>query len=1152
MMNLNSNYKETSPLGQQFNEFLKSTQGVDQYNQIYTQMSGQYDLSQNNRKSQVQRERGKQGENYNLEADRGKQQMIKKMANKGREASEPPPQIQQSLHTQGIQGHQILSGDHRRVQDILQESENEESYQSSFLEVQEVQNIAQITGENDERLELRKQRQNSLNRSHKQQGYYAKMIPSFTNEKRRHLFFNHPKRGFGYVNQEIEEELWRFQKEIEEKFAGSLVNKNFKFPFLQNRERQEMSLHNQQPQEQQQLEEIQNQNGINIKLLNELTDDQKQNYIRSLLYPQRPESYLVQVNQSQEKMQRQSSEQHLAKSKSKKESQVTNQKIIQSRAIQLFNPKEAMQSPIKSTQVQSSLDNRTPPSVYQITSSNKQQMNQTGSSRNQKIQKVGNYSSQSYKGVKTTTNKTLSQHHITKITDFNSITMDKQRSVQYQQDSQSQSQINDQNSQSIKSQKTSALNQYNQSRNRQLNHKSIHLSYKPSKSVLQPSIQSDNKQTSSQQIEQNFKKNLLASNELSKNSSIIQPSKQKSHVLMMSQQQDRKKKDSSSRQLPVFQTKSINDKKKFNDIKHHLNFDSIQVDQNIPSHRDVTQISNMNNYMTSQTEEAQMYESNVIHTEPVYGSLRHNNMSSISHQYNRNTPKSNAQKQNGFQTQNGNIQINSFYQSFNNAKSNQSHNQQAIIIKSRNANLKLIQGSNDSLGGKLMASQRNQSSQERSKNSKANTNYIQSNKKKVTNKSSYHQKLRRESSNDSMNITEIRTNQQSRLDNCKIRSMSNNQREVVSSSQNVDKNIVRNSSPTKTNLDNLNKSTEKNNHQRSLTMTSQFYPINQNHLAQSPIMFQKQQSYPQQVTDRINSRNIVHSTTKAVNSMPINNLKNQSYTLFKNENNNVSTKIVYTHNDVPQYQEYQDTQMFSESLNYQNQHKQKETKCSIIEEIVGLSNASSMVETQQRQISNFNQQNYQIVPIIHLQQQQNQPRHHRNHGNSDQTIFINHMKNNSSAQDSKSSGRLSPAIWSSKIPVIPQKIIKSPINKTLVKNKNTPNSTNKLKGISNLSQTHSQLRAFIDKSQSTTKTSTIYLVKPQHKQNQRSMQNVKAIMNQSGQLHRRNYTKNEISIEAGGSCETLLSTRIVAPSKNQSISHKIDNPSSRHSHIRAL
>lgn len=58
------------------------------------------------------------------------------------------------------------------------------------------------------------------------------MIPSFTNEKRKQLYFNHPKRGFGYINWSIEEELWRFQKEIEDKFASSLVNRNFRYPKL--------------------------------------------------------------------------------------------------------------------------------------------------------------------------------------------------------------------------------------------------------------------------------------------------------------------------------------------------------------------------------------------------------------------------------------------------------------------------------------------------------------------------------------------------------------------------------------------------------------------------------------------------------------------------------------------------------------------------------------------------------------------------------------------------------------------------------------------------------------------------------------------------------------------------------------------------------
>jgi hypothetical protein len=36
------------------------------------------------------------------------------------------------------------------------------------------------------------------------------MIPSFTNEKRRKKYLNEPKRGFTYVNWDIEEELWRF------------------------------------------------------------------------------------------------------------------------------------------------------------------------------------------------------------------------------------------------------------------------------------------------------------------------------------------------------------------------------------------------------------------------------------------------------------------------------------------------------------------------------------------------------------------------------------------------------------------------------------------------------------------------------------------------------------------------------------------------------------------------------------------------------------------------------------------------------------------------------------------------------------------------------------------------------------------------------
>ena len=58
------------------------------------------------------------------------------------------------------------------------------------------------------------------------------MIPSFTNAKRKNLYSNDPKKGFTYINWDIEEELWRFQKEIETKFKTSMVNKRFRYPRL--------------------------------------------------------------------------------------------------------------------------------------------------------------------------------------------------------------------------------------------------------------------------------------------------------------------------------------------------------------------------------------------------------------------------------------------------------------------------------------------------------------------------------------------------------------------------------------------------------------------------------------------------------------------------------------------------------------------------------------------------------------------------------------------------------------------------------------------------------------------------------------------------------------------------------------------------------
>jgi hypothetical protein len=53
------------------------------------------------------------------------------------------------------------------------------------------------------------------------------MIPSFTTEIRRKLYFSDPQKGFTYINWEIEEELFRFQKDIESRFKASNVNKTF-------------------------------------------------------------------------------------------------------------------------------------------------------------------------------------------------------------------------------------------------------------------------------------------------------------------------------------------------------------------------------------------------------------------------------------------------------------------------------------------------------------------------------------------------------------------------------------------------------------------------------------------------------------------------------------------------------------------------------------------------------------------------------------------------------------------------------------------------------------------------------------------------------------------------------------------------------------
>jgi len=48
------------------------------------------------------------------------------------------------------------------------------------------------------------------------------MIPSFTNTKRMGVYLRDFKKGgLNFINWDIEEELWRFQREIETKFAKS-------------------------------------------------------------------------------------------------------------------------------------------------------------------------------------------------------------------------------------------------------------------------------------------------------------------------------------------------------------------------------------------------------------------------------------------------------------------------------------------------------------------------------------------------------------------------------------------------------------------------------------------------------------------------------------------------------------------------------------------------------------------------------------------------------------------------------------------------------------------------------------------------------------------------------------------------------------------
>ena len=48
------------------------------------------------------------------------------------------------------------------------------------------------------------------------------MIPAFTNKKRQNSYYNHPKQGFNYyINWDMENELYLFQTQIEQKFKKS-------------------------------------------------------------------------------------------------------------------------------------------------------------------------------------------------------------------------------------------------------------------------------------------------------------------------------------------------------------------------------------------------------------------------------------------------------------------------------------------------------------------------------------------------------------------------------------------------------------------------------------------------------------------------------------------------------------------------------------------------------------------------------------------------------------------------------------------------------------------------------------------------------------------------------------------------------------------
>ena len=59
--------------------------------------------------------------------------------------------------------------------------------------------------------------------------YGKAMIPAFTNPTRKLAYINHSDGGFGYINQEVETELYNYQKVLEGKFKESKINREYVF-----------------------------------------------------------------------------------------------------------------------------------------------------------------------------------------------------------------------------------------------------------------------------------------------------------------------------------------------------------------------------------------------------------------------------------------------------------------------------------------------------------------------------------------------------------------------------------------------------------------------------------------------------------------------------------------------------------------------------------------------------------------------------------------------------------------------------------------------------------------------------------------------------------------------------------------------------------